>query len=385
MSIAWFIFVSLIVIGLQSYIYSKWGLSRVEYTRSFSEIAVFEGEEIEMTDEIANKKLLPIPWLRLEAKINENLQFKGQDQEERETSLDQSKQSEIIHGNYHRMLFSLLPYQRIRRQQKLVCTKRGFYHFDNVDLSTGDVFGFGESSKNVQSPAEIIVYPSLISLDEIPLPTHSWLGDVVVRRWIIEDPFLTAGVRDYAAGDPLNSIHWKATARTNDLQVTKKDYSADHDLIIYVNFNQTGDIWHPIVDQKLTEKSISYAATIAEFSISKGISTGFGCNSYIGQKTNETIRIDAENSRQQLTYIFETLAKVEIDANKSINSFLTEDIDNSIEGKDILIITAFVSDEMKESINRIEELGNSVELLMLESELINKFREASEEGEYVAQ
>lgn len=383
MSIAWFIFVTLIVIGMQSYIYSKWGLSRVEYARSFSEVAVFEGEEINMTDEIANKKLLPIPWLRLESKINENLQFKRRNQVDDKTDQDHSQRSEIIHGNYHRMLFSLLPYQKIRRKQHLVCTKRGFYQFDNVDMSTGDVFGFGETFKNVQSPTEIIVYPSLLSMDDIPLPTHSWLGDVVVRRWIIEDPFLTAGVRDYSAGDPLNSINWKATARTNHLQVTKKDFSADHHLMIYVNFNQTGDIWHPIIDKELTEMSMSYAATIAEFSISKGISTGFGCNSYMGQKTNETIRIEPEHSRQQLTYILETLAKLEIDANKSINSFLKEDIDRKLAGKDILIVTAFVSDEMKENIFRLEELGNSVELLMLHSDMIDKANDVNKEGEHV--
>ena len=219
-------------------------------------------------------------------------------------------------------------------------------------------------------------------MDDIPLPTHSWLGDVVVRRWIIEDPFLTAGVRDYSAGDPLNSINWKATARTNDLQVTKKDFSADHHLMIYVNFNQTGDIWHPIIDQQITEKSLSYVATIAAFSISKGISTGFGCNSYMGQKTNETIRIEAENSRQQLTYILETLAKLEVDANKSINSFLQEDIDRKIAGKDILIITAFVSSKMKENILRLEELGNSVELLMLTSKMLDEAKAVKEENEY---
>src|SRR5690625_147874 len=94
MSITWFIFVTLIVIALQSYIYSKWGLSRVQYTRSFSEVAVFEGEEIKMTDEIANKKLLPVPWLRLESKINENLQFKGQDQVEQDTEQAQSRSEE---------------------------------------------------------------------------------------------------------------------------------------------------------------------------------------------------------------------------------------------------------------------------------------------------
>src|SRR5690625_2634272 len=135
MSITWFIFVTLIVIALQSYIYSKWGLSRVQYTRSFSEVAVFEGEEIKMIDEIANKKLLPIPWLRLETKINENLQFKGQNKVAQGSDQEHSQRSEIIHGNYHRMLYSLLPYQKIRRKQYLVCTKRGFYHFENADLS----------------------------------------------------------------------------------------------------------------------------------------------------------------------------------------------------------------------------------------------------------
>jgi uncharacterized protein (DUF58 family) len=377
MSIAWFIFVTLIVIGSQSYIYSKWGLSRVEYTRSFSEVAVFEGEAIKMTDEISNKKLLPIPWLRLEAKINKHLQFKGRDQ----TEQDHLQQSEIVHGNYHRMLFSLLPYQKIRRQQQLVCTKRGFYQFQNVDMSTGDVFGFGQTFKNIQSSAEIIVYPSLLPINDIPLPTHSWLGEVVVRRWIIEDQFLTAGVRDYAAGDPLHSINWKATARTNHVQVTKKDFSADHHLMIYINFNQTGDIWHPIIDKQLIELSLSYAATIAEFSISKGISTGFGCNSYIGRKTNETIRIEPAHGRQQLIYILETLAKLEVDANKSVNSFLKEDITRKTTGKDILIITAVVSKQMKENIYRLEELGNSVELLTLESELIDKT--SNKEGEHV--
>ena len=39
--------------------------ARILYTRSFNEKAVFEGEKIEMIDEISNKKLLPVPWLRL--------------------------------------------------------------------------------------------------------------------------------------------------------------------------------------------------------------------------------------------------------------------------------------------------------------------------------
>lgn len=362
MNIAWFIMITFVVIGIQTYIYSKWGLSRIQYTRSFSEVGVFEGEEIEMIDEVSNKKILLVPWLRLESKIDENLKFT------KRTETD----NEIDHGGFHRTLFSLMPYQKVRRRQQITCTKRGFYHFENVNLSSGDIFGLGEISEKIQSTAEITVYPRLIRVDDIPLPAHSWLGDIVVRRWIIEDPFLTAGVRDYSAGDPLNAVNWKATARTSNLQVTKKDFSADHYLMIYVNFDQTGDIWFPIIDEQLIETSITYAASIAAYSISKGISTGFGCNSYIGEKSNKPMRIEPENSKQQLMYLFETMAKLAVDANKGINFYLKEDIDRSITGTDILLITAIVSEGMQENINRLEALGNSVEVLLLESEIIHR-------------
>src|SRR5690625_2277273 len=139
MSIAWFIFITFVVVGLQSYIYDKWGLSRIQYTRFFSERAVVEGEKIEMVDEITNKKLLPVPWIRLESKISKHLKF----QKKSETDHN------IDHGGFHRTLFSLMPYQKVRRRQYLTCTKRGHYHFEHVDLSTGDVFGFSETFKHI--------------------------------------------------------------------------------------------------------------------------------------------------------------------------------------------------------------------------------------------
>ncbi len=368
-SLAWFIFITLIVIGVQAYIYGKWGLTGITYKRSFSERAVFAGEEIEMVDELVNEKILPLPWVRLESRISHHLEFIDEDLQGR--------------GDLHRTLFSLLPYQKIRRRQPLICLKRGHYQFDRVEISTGDPFGYGEDFIRKPSPAEVIVYPSLTAIEDIPLPSHNWLGEVIVRRWIMEDPFLTAGVRDYTAGDSLNTINWKATARTNQLQVTKKDFSADHYLMIYVNFNQTGDIWLPVVDEDLLEKALSYAASIADFSISKGVSTGFGCNSYIGKKSMNTIRIEPENSQQQLMYILETMAKLNLDANKSVSVFLEEDIENEVSGKDILIITSTVSNKMKAQIETLKSFGNAVEIITMESETTIKYQQKEDANEAI--
>ena len=233
-------------------------------------------------------------------------------------------------------------------------------------MSTGDIFGFDSKFNDMPSTAEITVYPKLVSMDDVPLPAHSWLGDIIVRRWIIEDPFILSGVRDYSSGDPLNSVNWKATARTNRLQVSKRDFSADHHLMIYINFNQTEDIWRPIIDEEMMEQAISYAASIAQYAISEGISTGFGCNSYADRMNKEAIRIEPENGAQQLTYILENLAKLNMGTSTHFHFFLQEDIDLGMEGNDILLITAIMTEEMQGHIRALEAQGNSVEVLMLE-------------------
>lgn len=361
MNIAWFIVVTFVVVAGQILIYNKWSLARVTYKRSFSDRIVFEGDTIDMVDELSNKKLLPLPWLRLESRLHENLKF------------DYHQDNLAGELEMHRALFSFMPYQKITRKQHFTCTKRGFYEFSDVHLTAGDPFGFGDTRRSLKAPGSIIVYPRMLAIEDLPLPSQSWLGDVVVKRWMMEDPFLVAGVREYTAGDSLRSVNWQATARMNQLQVTQHDYSADHDVMIYLNFNQSNDIWRPIIDAALIEKSLSYAATIASRIISEGLSVGLGCNSYIGQKKSETIRIEPDSSKQHLSYLLETMAKVEVDANISVTSFLEEDIDNQVTGKDILLITATVSRDMTEAIANLEAQGNTIETLVLDSQKIRDF------------
>jgi len=366
MSIAWFIIITCLMAVIQSIIFNKWGLSRVKYQRSFNKEAVFAGEEIEMIDQISNHKLLPIPWLRLESKIDKQLQFlKKQDQE-----------IEIHSEEFHRTLFSLLPFQKITRRHRVRCNKRGYYELKSVSLTIGDVLGLGESFHHVDAVATVVVYPEIIPTDDIPLPSHSWLGEISVRRWIMDDPFIIAGVKKYAYGDPMNSVNWKATARTNSLQVNKRDTTADHELMIYVNFDESEDIWMPIQNTELIEKAISYAASIAHYSISKGIPTGFACNSYLVEPFQENlesnikkpVRIEPRNGTEQLTFIYDTMAKLCMDKSISFNHLLKEELHNRT-NNDILIITFIITESMEESIRILETEGNKVEIMVVDEKI----------------
>ncbi|MFY9177635.1 MAG: DUF58 domain-containing protein [Caldicoprobacterales bacterium] len=359
MKIHWMIFVALITIIVQAWVARKWMLKGITYNRFFSVSRAFEGEEIEMVERISNRKLLPVPWLRIESKISQNLEFKKQ------FNLD------IKHEQFHKSLFSLMPYTAINRRHQVKCKKRGCYRLNSAALTCGDLFGFQDATKVYELDAQILVYPKLVNLDEIPFLSRSWMGDVVVKRWIIDDPFMYAGVREYTAGDPLNSINWKATARTGNLQVHKRDYTADPRIMIYLNMDVREDMWGPITDPELIEKGISYAASIVNHAIAQGIDTGFGTNGYVIDQPEESVRILPRGGEEQLILLLDTMAKLVIDRSVTFYTFIEEDIKYSASAAvsgavDYLFITTHVSERMQNQIKQLEDMGNSVEILWLE-------------------
>ena len=370
MNIQWVVFVALVTVLVQSWVSRKWMLKGISYNRFFSVSRAVEGQQIEMIERISNRKLLPVPWLRIESKISENLEFQKQ------FNLD------IKHQQFHKSLFSLMPYTAINRRHRIGCRKRGCYRLNSAALTCGDLFGFQDVSKVYELDAELLVYPKLVPLDEIPFRSRSWMGDVVVKRWIVDDPFMYSGVREYSAGDPLNNINWKATARTGSLQVHKRDYTADPRIMIYLNMDVSEDMWGPITEPWLIEQGISYAASIASHAISQGIDTGFGSNGYLIDEPDQPVRVFPRNGEEQLTFLFETMARLMIDRSVTFYTFLEEDIkyraSESFSGSiDYLFITSFITDRMRNQIKQLEDMGNSVEILWLKDP--RKEGEGSEE------
>ena len=298
MSLSWLLFIIAVIVLLQGWIYKHWGLTGLSYTRSFSTPAVFEGEEAEMVERILNNKLLPIPWLRVESKMNPNLKFHRQ------------SDMAIKYDEFHKSFFSLMPFTAITRRHRIFCRKRGCYRLSTAAMTCGDAFGIQELYRDYQVDAQLLVYPRLLPLKEIPFPSHSWMGDVTVRRWILEDPFVISGVRDYQYGDPLNRVSWKASARTGDFKVFNRDHTADPRIMILLNIDLSEAMWEAVTDLERIERGISYSATLAQNAIENGIPVGFGSNAYQIDESGQPIRIEPQPGREQLTYIFEILAKM---------------------------------------------------------------------------
>jgi uncharacterized protein (DUF58 family) len=346
----------LLVLG---WIYRKRALKHVTYERYFSHSTAYEGDRIQLVERIANRKALPVPWLRLESLLSRDLVFG------RQANFDVNSGEKYQN---HLSLFSLRPYRQIVRRHEVLCSKRGVYTLPSATMTAGEPLGLVHVVKRFPLSLTLLVFPREVPYPDLPLPSHSWLGDLTVKRWIVQDPFLTAGVREYQSGDSFRSVNWKATARTGSMQVHRRDHTADHHLIICLNFEVTASMWNTVTQPERIELGIRYAATIAGYAISHGIETGLLCNGWEQGEAKIPVHIPPMGGALQHEQLLASLAKLELESAANMDYMLDRETEAGTTQTDFLIITCHRGDKLTAAAERIRRLGNGVDWLDIPEE-----------------
>lgn len=381
--------------GLQAAAFGRRSVSRIRYERRFEVGACYTGDTIDMVEVIENHKWLPVPWIRVESVIDAALRF----QTEEAVHIDEGKRTQ-----YHKSLFTLGPYRRIRRRHRITCMKRGVYRLSGVTVTGGDMLGTIDRTRRYPVKARLIVYPQVTAMEDVPLPTHGWQGDVTVKRWLVDDPFTVAGTREYRSGDPMKLIHWKASARTGSLQVYKREFTAEQRLVVMLNVEDRETMRDLVHHEDLIERGISYAATIVSDAVKRGIPVGFGHNGGVlsleepgeaagllgaaqskgaagvagssrssvppvavdGESIMSAGRVPIGGGRAHLLEMLTEMARIELRRRVFFHDFLAEDCTIQEEKRDYILITAHLSDPLRARIRQLEEAGHSVQVLRLD-------------------
>jgi uncharacterized protein (DUF58 family) len=100
---------------------------------------------------------------------------------------------------------------------------RGRYSIGPLTVRLSDPFGFVELNRSFTSRASLVVTPAITALPAIRL-SGDWTGTGENRP----RAFASAGtedvmVREYRLGDDLRRIHWRSTARADELMVRREE------------------------------------------------------------------------------------------------------------------------------------------------------------------
>ncbi|SVE49417.1 uncharacterized protein METZ01_LOCUS502271, partial [marine metagenome] len=209
-------------------IWSHYALKGVIHEHGLSSQYAFFGDIVSVDVSVTNRKILPLPVV--------------------EIGLEAPEELKVLRGSvipavgdpFRVNLFSLLSmgwYRKITRRYQIECSKRGHYIFGPSFITVKDPFGFTSKESENHGSDRLLVYPRILSLKELGLPSTEIIGERRIRRQLFQDPLRIVSTRNYVQGDPLNRINWKATARRGELQSKVLESTTTPNLAIFLDVN----------------------------------------------------------------------------------------------------------------------------------------------------
>ncbi len=330
-------------------LWSRVSLVRVRCLRSVGERRLFPGERTELIVKIVNRKLLPLSWIRIESEIPAEL----------------SGNAPAVPGSRPGVCLlsrsgSLPGYSQVSWKFPLEGGKRGFYPLGPVAVASGDIFGFYPRWASVPLSDSLIVYPRIFPLDRLDVPSLHPMGETRTGRRIFQDPTRTIGIRDYRPQDSPKHIHWKASARRQQLQVKifEPTTTLKVSLVLDAGGFQPND---PVAGEDF-ELAVSAAASIAYQLIEQGTPVGLVSNACLAD-SGLPVRIPSGGSRDQLMGILEALAKVTLHTNASSESLLDQ-AGPAPPGTSLIVISGRPAAPLLWMLTEIQERGTKLLLLV---------------------
>lgn len=227
----------------QYILFDRLGLKKLNYTLTVQKpgdkppagedgiVEAFEDEEIEIVEELDNAKLLPLPWVRTEISCSRWLSFFGGAGHSGEKD---GFQKGLVSG-----IFTLRGRQKCRRTWRVRCEKRGVFTIEDVSVAVSDLLGLVKSSRVIKLNRKIRVLPVPADMDAGEMSSDVFIGDIPVRRFVLPDPFVISGAREYTGREPMNRIHWAQTARSGSLMVYNNEFTTERRVLIILNIQRS--------------------------------------------------------------------------------------------------------------------------------------------------
>lgn len=336
-----------------SWLWGRYCLDGLEYHRSFSRPAVPFGEELTLTVRVVNRKPLPLSWLEIADELPKTVTLV------RGELLPSWKAGRVMLRN----LLALRWYQRVTRHYRLRCPTRGEQVFGPVELRSGDLFGLAHRRMELPERQRVLVYPKVVAVEVLGLPSRFPLGDERNPNRLFTDPPRVAGIRPYVEGDSIRQVHWKATARLGTPQVKTFDPSATLRTILFLNLDTSPTPWAGAHPDRL-ELAICVAATLANHLALRRAQFGLMANGLL-PNVRGPARIPASRSPRQLTAVLRLLAQVTPWMTTSFSALLQAERRRVPGGSTIVLISALLDDRLLAQARAYRAAGHSVSLLLI--------------------
>jgi uncharacterized protein (DUF58 family) len=328
-------------------------LSRFWLRRSLTQLHVrrkleqraFLGDRIPVTVTLKNLGRLPIPWL----------------------VITETYPVTLASPPILRQVITLGGKARHTIKYTLTANKRGYYQIGPLNLTTGDLLGIiGELSGRYEAN-HLIVYPKIVPIRRVKLPTHSPQAILPTPLPLFRDPARLTGVRGYVSGDNPRHIHWPATAATGQLLVKQFQPAIARENVIFLNLNRP-DYAHRGYPGSAIELAITVAASLANHMLAVE-QLPVGLVTTAADPLTDTIqqfKLPPRKGRGHLMQILELLARVqEVEESSDFLGHIRRETVDLSWGATTIVITSLLSEELYKTLLFLKHSGFQPGLVLI--------------------
>lgn len=331
-----------------SFIWAWLNVGWIRISRTTQSLRTQVGRPVEEWVLIQNQSWLPKLWVELVD----------------ESELPGHRISRVVHG--------IGPKRTRSWNVKTNAHYRGRYRLGPMSVISGDPFGIFTSKRDFPATSAITIYPATYKLPDFLPPIGRLTGGETKHRRTHNTTPNFSGVRDYVAGDTLNRIHWRSTARTGRLIV--KEFEEDPTADIWIVLDMHRDTYLeaseivglmdydeplywlsreklPEIWPTTTEYAITAAASIFNHFLEQNRAVGM--ISHAGKR--EIMQPD--RGLRQLNRALEYLAVLEPEGRRWLGDLLTLEEKFFTRGTTLVIVTSSPSNRWVDALHVLQRRG----------------------------
>lgn len=353
--VSWFLFFSFLPIFVYQLGLSLYPLHRWRVSRTLSPTIVQAGDQLSVTIHMRRKFPFPFYFIVVEDILPTTLNMID-DREKKYRHLHDPSKLEVKRTE-KRIVFPWFR-RKIDISYKLDHMPRGEHILQGVRVRTSDIFGFIKKEHLFQVRQTVVVHPNvrpIILSERISSFQHG--GSLSERRLHVKNTNVAVGTREYVPGDQLSWIHWKQTAKQNEMMTKEFELEKNTDTLLVLDGCYYEGI-NPLAFEAIVELTLSLCESIHQQSSQVGLLT-------IGK---EIIHFPLQHDQMNGQLIREHLTSLVPSKTNPFSILLEKEMSKMNSNAVVMLLTTEINDHLQDVILKMHQHSNRIIVFVVQSE-----------------
>ena len=313
---------ALLLVTLLSFLLLLFAPLLIKLSQHCDATSIWKGEELWFYTEITNKSIFAYPRVKF-------IFFDG------EQVIHSSEPAQGLGSVKHLLRF---PY-------------RGVYDVGVRQLIITDYLGLFTKQCKFNDKIQITVLPCIEALD--PLPFKNELLNTAPSNFdFFQDPYADIShVNKYQPSDDIKKIHWKLSAKKNELVVKRFQVTALHKIMVFLDIESSGLSGAPKLE--LEDKIVCKAASVIDHCVNRYMPVELVC----GEQPHEKLYMRGKEEALQAYY---WLAKIDFVERFSMRNAIAAALQHENGFLNMVLLIHKMDFELFEAVQHIQSMGHHV-------------------------